>query len=91
MASLEENMSAILRFDPELRRVGLDQNSRGASMGEVVRFVPRSERERARLAREARAIYDGIFGPTDLPKARGEEEPSGRQAADPNRGDRMLS
>jgi hypothetical protein len=30
-------------------------------MGEVIRFVPRSELERARLIREARAIYDSIF------------------------------
>ncbi len=30
-------------------------------MGEVVRFIPRSELERARLIREARAIYDSIF------------------------------
>jgi hypothetical protein len=32
-------------------------------MGEIIRFVPRSERERARLIREARAMYDGIFPP----------------------------
>jgi hypothetical protein len=32
-------------------------------MGEVVRFVPKSERERARLIRDARAIYDSIFPP----------------------------
>ena len=30
-------------------------------MGEIIRFVPKSERERARLIREARAIYDRIF------------------------------
>ena len=30
-------------------------------MGEVVRFVPKAELERARLIREARAIYDSIF------------------------------
>jgi hypothetical protein len=30
-------------------------------MGEVVRFVPKSELERARLIREARAIYESIF------------------------------
>jgi hypothetical protein len=30
-------------------------------MGEIIRFVPTSERERARLIREARAIYDSIF------------------------------
>jgi hypothetical protein len=34
-------------------------------MGEVIRFVPKSERERVRLIREARAIYDGIFPPAD--------------------------
>jgi hypothetical protein len=30
-------------------------------MGEVVRFILKSERERTRLIREARAIYDSIF------------------------------
>ena len=30
-------------------------------MGEVIRFVPKSELERARLIREARANYDRIF------------------------------
>ena len=34
-------------------------------MGEVIRFIPKSERERARLIREARAIYDSIFAPAD--------------------------
>jgi hypothetical protein len=34
-------------------------------MGEVIRFVPKSERERARLIRVARAIYDSIFPPAD--------------------------
>jgi hypothetical protein len=32
-------------------------------MGEVLRFLVNPERERARLIREARAIYDGIFPP----------------------------
>lgn len=32
-------------------------------MGEVVRFVSKSDRERDRLIREARAIYDSIFPP----------------------------
>lgn len=32
-------------------------------MGEIVRLVPKSEQERARLIREARAIYDSIFPP----------------------------
>ena len=34
-------------------------------MGNVIRFIPKSERERARLIREARAIYDSIFPPAD--------------------------
>jgi hypothetical protein len=34
-------------------------------MGEVIRFVSRSERERVRLIREARAIYNSIFPPAD--------------------------
>jgi hypothetical protein len=34
-------------------------------MGEVIRFISKSERERARLIREARARYDSIFPPSD--------------------------
>jgi hypothetical protein len=34
-------------------------------MGDVIPFVSRSERERARLVREARAIYESIFPSTD--------------------------
>jgi hypothetical protein len=34
-------------------------------MGEIAGFVPKSELERVRLIREARAIYDSIFPPTD--------------------------
>jgi hypothetical protein len=34
-------------------------------MGEIIRFVPKSERERDRLIREARAIYDSIFPAAD--------------------------
>ena len=30
-------------------------------MGEVVQFVSKRERERIRLIREARAIYDSVF------------------------------
>jgi hypothetical protein len=36
-------------------------------MGEVIRFIPRAERERARLIQEARAIYDSIFPSADQP------------------------
>jgi hypothetical protein len=34
-------------------------------MGEVVRFVPKAELERARLIREARDTYERIFPPAD--------------------------
>jgi hypothetical protein len=34
-------------------------------MGEVIRFVSKSERERARLIRVARAMHDSIFPPAD--------------------------
>jgi hypothetical protein len=37
----------------------------GANMGEIIRFVPKSEHERARLIRVARAKYDSIFPPAD--------------------------
>lgn len=34
-------------------------------MGQVIRFISKSERERIRLIQEARAIYDSIFPPAD--------------------------
>ena len=34
-------------------------------MGEVIRFVPKAELERARLIREARANYERIFPRAD--------------------------
>ena len=42
-------------------------------MGEVVRFVPKAELERARLIREARAIYESIF-----PDAEGPRQPKSK-------------
>jgi hypothetical protein len=38
----------------------------GANIGQVIRFLPKSEPERARLIREARATYDSIFSPAGL-------------------------
>jgi hypothetical protein len=38
----------------------------GANIGELIRFITKSEHERARLIREARAIYNSIFPPADL-------------------------
>jgi hypothetical protein len=34
-------------------------------MNEVIRFISKSELERARLIREARAIYESVFTPAD--------------------------
>lgn len=39
-------------------------------MGEIIRFIPKAERERVRLIREARAIYDSIFPPADPVRGR---------------------
>jgi hypothetical protein len=53
-------------------------------MGEVIRFVPKPERERARLVREARAIYDGIFPPANpVSKSRTRDQTIIRLAACP--------
>jgi hypothetical protein len=43
-------------------------------MGEVIRFVPKSELERDRLVREARAIYDSIFPSADVISERGDDK-----------------
>ncbi|WP_167561343.1 hypothetical protein [Bradyrhizobium sp. AS23.2] len=40
-------------------------------MGEVIQFVSRSERERLRLIKEARAIYDSIFPPEPVNEEQG--------------------
>jgi len=46
-----------------------DQPSVGEAVGDIIRFVPKSELERARLIREARAIYDSIFPPAAADRA----------------------
>jgi hypothetical protein len=43
-------------------------------VGEIVRFTPKSELERARLIREARAIYDSIFPPAEPDRAQQDDE-----------------
>jgi hypothetical protein len=45
-------------------------------MGQVIRFIPKSERERVRIVAEARAIYDGIFPPADPVSERGDKAPA---------------
>jgi hypothetical protein len=66
----------------------------GAKMGEVIRFIPKSERDRTRLIREARAIYDSIFPATDPVSAQHERVQAshaiGGANAHPN-GGRLLS
>ena len=44
-------------------------------MGEVIRFIPKAERERLRLIREARANYDSVFPTADPVQARRDEAP----------------
>jgi hypothetical protein len=56
-------------------------------MGEVVRFVPRSERERLRLIRQVRAIYDSVFPPAAPVSEQGDKAPG----ANPCRNDGVLS
>jgi hypothetical protein len=46
-------------------------------MGEVIRFIAKSERERARLIREARAIYDSIFSPSNAVSEQPDTAPAG--------------
>ena len=46
-------------------------------MGEIIRFIPKSELERARLIREARANYERIF-PSD--HASGDQSDEGSSA-----------
>ena len=43
-----------------IRRQHLETN-----IGEVIRFISKSDRERLRLIREARATYDSVFRPAD--------------------------
>ena len=43
-------------------------------MGEVIQFIPKSELERARLVREARAIYASIFPAADAISEQGNDK-----------------
>ena len=54
----------------DLKAEGISSLGLERAMGEVIRFVPKSELERARLIREARAIYDGIFPPDSASEQR---------------------
>jgi hypothetical protein len=58
-------------------------------MGEVIRFVPKSERERARHIRVARATYDSVFPPSDPVREQRDEASASqmRVGADVHRGE----
>ncbi|UWU94379.1 hypothetical protein [Bradyrhizobium sp. CB1015] len=62
-------------------------------MGEIIRFAPKSERERARLVREARAIYDSVFPPSEFACDQSDNACSShmRVGADIDRGDGGVS
>jgi hypothetical protein len=62
-------------------------------MGEVIGFISKSERERARLIREARAIYDSIFPTVDSVSEQRDKAPVGHtvSSAYARRSDGALS
>ena len=53
-------------------------------MGEVIRFISKSEREHARLVRAARAMYDGIFPPDDSLSEKQNKAPAGHALSGAN-------
>jgi hypothetical protein len=61
-------------------------------MGEIIQFVPKSERVRASLIREARAIYDSIFPQVDPASEKHGKAPSSHTVGGANarRNDRVL-
>ena len=64
----------------------------GANVSDVLRFVSKSERERARLIREARAIYDSIFPPADPVSEQRDKQPTSHTVggANAHRSDGVL-
>ena len=61
-------------------------------MGQVIRFIPKAERERLRLIQEARAMYDSVFPPSNPINGQRDQTPITRSAKGPNvqRGDHIL-
>jgi hypothetical protein len=61
-------------------------------MGEIVGLISKSERERLRFIREARAIYDSIFPPNDAADEQSDERTgkngsTGQKRLAPSKGD----
>jgi len=63
------------------------------NMGQVIRFTPKSERERDRLIREARARYDSLFPPNGPFGEQPDTAPAGHAVSGANayRSDGVLS
>ena len=53
-------------------------------MGEVIRFVSKSDRERIHLIREARAIYDSVFPPADPVREQRDKAPATHRVSGAN-------
>jgi hypothetical protein len=53
-------------------------------MGEIIRFVSKYGRERARLIRRARAIYDSVFPSADSASERQNDAPVGHTVSGAN-------
>ena len=53
-------------------------------MSEVIQFISKSERERARLIRRARAIYNSIFPPADPVNEKQKKAPVGHMVSSAN-------
>ena len=62
-------------------------------MGEVIRFISKAERERARLIREARARYEQILPSEDAVQEQRDKEPGSHMVggANANRNEEVLS
>jgi hypothetical protein len=63
----------------------------GANMGEVIRFISKSERERARMIRVARAIYDSIFPAADPVSEQQDKAPTNHTVSGHRRDGVLLS
>ena len=61
-------------------------------MSEVIQFIPKSERELARLIRRARATYNSIFPPADPVNEKENKAPVGHtvSSANAHRSDGVL-
>jgi hypothetical protein len=59
-------------------------------MGEVIRFIPKPERERIRLIQQARAAYDSIFPPAKSVCAPPDRRPDAVDGGSAHRSDEDL-